>query len=342
MTESLAERLELLHLSIPLRRPFVNADGPVSVREVGLVGAFGADTTGWGEASPYPGQDVSFGRMVATAMAGDPTVTLAAAIDQANADLEARSVGRSIASSSGGGSLAISLAVGLGGAAVEGVADGVVAGVNRFKVKVAPGRVDHVREVRQRYPDVVLGIDGNGSFSVATARELLSLADHGLIYVEEPAPFTDTEALRIVKDSIDVPVFADESVRSMEDIMSCHTSSLVDGVVVKPARFGYTGALAAVSLADRVGIRWRASGLLETSVGRAYTNALACRSNAFVSDVAPASWFLERDVADTPVVGGRVALPSGPGIGFDPNEEVIGRYLVGRHDISHLLTQPVS
>ncbi len=59
---------------------------------------------------------------------------------------------------------------------------------------------------------------------------------------------------------------------------------------------------------------------------------------AFVSDVAPGDWYLEKDVIHQSVVDGQIELPSGPGIGMDPDPAVVERYLVATYDLSPLVS----
>lgn len=339
VTVQSSSRLELLHLVIPLVRPFTNASGSVSKRTIGLTKLTRGDVVGWGESSPYPGQDIDLDAAIAETRRGHKPATLMAGIDQASNDVAARIGHRRLAHTVGvtRASVPISVAVGVGSGARAAVAEAVTLGVRRFKVKVGPGEISHVSEIRRHHPDVILGIDANGSFDSESVEELAHLSDHNIAYVEEPAPAADEGVYQQVRRYIDAPMFADESVRSLVDIQAMAEGGSVDGVVIKPGRLGFSGALEAVALAEKCGLRWRASGLLETSVGRAYTNLLASLPNAFVSDVAPADWFLERDLATTVIDNGAIVLPEGDGSGVEPNEAVIDRYLIGRHDLSHLL-----
>lgn len=339
MTVPSVSRLELFHLSIPLVSPFRNAAGSLADRQIGLVKLTRGNSAGWGESSPYPGQDEALDGAIAHAMAGRPSVAIAAGTDQASHDLRARVANNPLVQAVGAfrSRVPISLAIGAGPGAEDAVTVAVDRGVKRFKVKVAPGRVDHVRAIRHRHPDLLLGIDANASFTSESVSELAELADIDIAYVEEPAEAPTEEVFARVREILDAPVFADESVRTLADIAAVASGGNVDGVVIKPARFGFTGALDAVALAEELGLRWRASGLLETSVGRSYTNMLACLPGAFVSDVAPADWFLEADVATTEIDDGEIVLRDSPGVGFDPDEEVIDRYLVERYDLTHLL-----
>jgi L-alanine-DL-glutamate epimerase-like enolase superfamily enzyme len=119
--------------------------------------------------------------------------------------------------------------------------------------------------------------------------------------------------------AIDVPVFADESVRSVTSAQAALTLDHVDGVVIKPGRLGWSGALAVRELANAAGKLWRASGLLETGIGRAYADILAACPDAFISDVAPAEWYLDTDITESRYADAYITVPTGPGLGVTPD-----------------------
>ena len=318
-----------------MRAEFHTAQVHVGSRSVGLVEMLRGDVIGWGEASPFPGQDESMADVVAAIEAEAMTPTLSAGIDQAGADWLAKSRGVSLADEVGATleSVPASVAIGLGADPVAAVARAAAKGVSRFKIKIGPGHVDHVVLIRAANQSCVLGVDANGSFDQATVGELAVFADLEIAYIEQPCDGDDVPALTALKHLIDVPVFADESIRSMADAESVLSSPLIDGAVVKPGRLGFDGALDVIELARRFGKRWRASGLLETGIGRAYTDILAGIPSAFVSDVASADWFLEQDVAPSRFVEGSISTPTGPGIGVAPSPDVLERYLVATHEV---------
>ena len=318
-----------------MRGDFHTAQTRVGSRSIGLVEMKGGGATGWGEASPFPGQDESMDEMVASLATGAATPTLRAGINEAEADWSARRSGASIAQDIGAttDSLPVSIAVGLGDDPVSTVARAVATGVSRFKIKVGPGYVDHVVLIRAANESCVLGVDANASFDESTIGELAALAGQDIAYIEQPCAGDDTVSLTRIKQLVDAPVFADESVRSVSEAESVLNSPLIDGVVVKPGRLGFDGSLAMIALAQRLGKRWRASGLLESGIGRAYTDLLAAIPSAFVSDVAPADWFLEQDVAPGRFTDGAITTPRGLGLGVQPQREVIDRYLVATYEV---------
>lgn len=323
-------RATLHHLSIPLKGRFHTASGDIGTREIGLVEVQVDGVTGWGEAPPYPGQDESFDAVLESVASGSTTLTLATAIEFAMVDAAARAKGESLATIMGvtRDTVPASIAVGLGGDPRLMAESAGALGVGRFKVKVAPGHVLHVAEVIESQPQAIVGIDANGSFDRSTIDELEAVADHGVAYIEQPCDPSDVAALERLHQIIDAPVFADETVRSASDAEDALSSPLIDGVVIKPARLGFAGSLSTIAEVERVGKRWRASGLLESGIGRSYSDLFAGLPSAFVSDVAPADWFFERDIVDSRFLDGQLVMPSGPGIGTAPDSETMERYLV--------------
>jgi L-alanine-DL-glutamate epimerase-like enolase superfamily enzyme len=322
------EQLEstLYQMDIPLLGAFSTATGRVSVRTVGLVSVSRGGTTGWGEAAPYPGQDEPFSDVIEAVRTGGMTPTLAAAIDEAVCDLVARERGESIAAEVGTpvDIVPVSIAVGVGEDALAVVDKAVAAGVGRVKVKVMPGRTDHVRDIRRQYGHLSIGIDGNGSFDSSTIAQILELQDESLAYVEQPCASLDDQATARLADA-GFDVFADESVRSAGGAAEVLSIPAVAGVVVKPGRLGWQASVVVVQMAREVGKRWRASGLLETGIGRAFTESLAAASDAYLSDVAPVEWFLSFDVVPPRGGDGYVTVAQGPGSGIDVDRDEVRR-----------------
>jgi O-succinylbenzoate synthase len=312
-------------LSIPLIDPFRTADGVIDRRVVVLV-AVGTDVIGWGEAAPYPGQDESVEALLEAASAGMMTPTLAAAVDQALADRRARTGLRSLGAP-GASTVPVCVAVGIDDAANR-VDELARRGVTRFKVKIAPGATDHLADIRREHPDIAIGVDGNRSFPSLDGTVGV-LSDVGVEFAEElltqDAPGT-SEPLT----DVGIPHFADESIRTVDDARRILASGRFTGVTVKPGRLGWTGACAVRDMARAAGRPWRASGLLETGLGRAYTDRLAAEQDAFTSDVAPADWFLASAIAPRTVVDGRVVVPAGPGVGVEPDPDAMDRFLLDR------------
>lgn len=314
----------LYHLDVPLVQPFETASGRVTMRTVGLVSITRDGVSGWGEASPYPGQDEPFDDVLSAARAGCLTQTLAAAIGEAACDLDARERGETLTAGLGTTTqeLPISLAIGMDTASHDALEIAVASGVTRVKVKVMPQRTDHVVKIRRRFPELSIGVDANASFDASNWNELLALADSNIEYVEQPFSSLDCPEVDELAES-GLLVFADESVRSQATADEALNTPGVGGVVVKPGRLGWKGSVDVVALARSAGKKWRASGLLETGIGRAYTEALASLHDAYLSDIAPAEWFFTYDIVSSRATGGFVSRPEGDGSGIEVDTSLV-------------------
>lgn len=146
------------------------------------------------------------------------------------------------------------------------------------KVKVAePGhlradeaRVEAVRDALG--PQGKLRVDANGAWTVANAQRAIKTLDrYELEYVEQPvATLEDMAALR---RSVDVPLAADESVRTAEDPLRVAGLEAADIVVLKVQPLG--GVRRALEVAEAAGLPCVVSSAVETSVGIAAGLALA-------------------------------------------------------------------
>ncbi|HEX9504610.1 MAG TPA: enolase C-terminal domain-like protein [Acidimicrobiia bacterium] len=147
-------------------------------------------------------------------------------------------------------------------------------GFSAVKVKVgAPADVDVVAAVRDVIgPRVALRIDVNGAWDVETAIDMIRmLARYDLELVEQPVASLD--GLARVRRAVQVPIAADECVRSLADARRLHELDAADVVVLKQQPLG--GVRAALAIADAAGVPAIVSSMMETSVGIAAGLALA-------------------------------------------------------------------
>ena len=319
-------------LSIPLRSPFATAAGRIAERRVILVSISDEAFTGWGEAAPYPGiTPDTIGDAWRTLERGSVlSPTASAAIDEATADLTARRNGKPLWESIGGVSRSIqsSIAVGL---EEDPVARISATGARAVKLKIQPGSdVVRVNDVRAAFPDLPIGVDANGSYRWGDRNSLLEMDGLGVQYVEQPFPADDLTSHAGLRDEIVAAVALDEPIDSETSAIRAIEADACDMLVIKPARVGMAAARAIHDLALTAGLRIKASGLLETEIGRAHTFAIATLPAAVHSDIADASSYLAGGVADT-----AFDVPSGDrypgnraGIGFDPDPASFAPYVV--------------
>ncbi|MGI9667430.1 MAG: enolase C-terminal domain-like protein [Acidimicrobiia bacterium] len=315
-------------LALPMNAAFRNAQTSADLRRVVLVEVAG-EAAGWGEAAPFPGQDERLDVLIASAREGIATPTLAAALDEATADSAARWAGDALESF--GASVPVCLAIGLDDPAAA-ISDAVDLGVRRFKVKVAGGKTSHVADIRKQFPTVAIGVDGNGSMTPGEW-DTAEVASLELSFAEELFSEMTDGAVGDFTAATGVPMFADESVRSVTDAHALIASAVPIGITIKPGRLGWSGARQVRDLCVASKRPFRFSGLLESSIGRSFTDRLATDPRATFSDVAPASWFLKDVVSGAGMTGGSVEIPTGAGMGRTPDPELLEAYRTDRIEV---------
>jgi o-succinylbenzoate synthase len=152
-------------------------------------------------------------------------------------------------------------------------------GCRTAKVKVAergqgPGddlaRVEAVRDALGSGGSV--RVDANGGWSVDEAvQRINALARFELEYVEQPCATVDE--LARVRRRVEVPIAADESIRTAGDPYRVKSRDAADIAVLKVQPLG--GVRACLHIAERIGLPVVVSSAVETSVGIAAGVALA-------------------------------------------------------------------
>jgi O-succinylbenzoate synthase len=150
----------------------------------------------------------------------------------------------------------------------------LAAGCTTAKVKVGEGddeaRVEAVRDALG--PRGRIRVDVNGAWDVdAAARNVRRLARYGLEYVEQPV--ASLEEMAELRRRVDVPLAADESVRTADDPLRIAGLEAADVVVLKVQPLG--GVWRCLEVARAAGLPAVVSSALETSVGLAAGLALA-------------------------------------------------------------------
>ena len=152
-------------------------------------------------------------------------------------------------------------------------------GCRTAKVKVAEaGQADsddiaRVAAVRDALgADGRIRVDANGAWDVARAETMLrALSAFGLEYAEQPC--ASLAELAELRQRVDVPVAADESIRRAEDPLAVRAAGAADIVVLKAQPLG--GVRAALQVAKACGLPVVVSSAVESSVGLAAGVALA-------------------------------------------------------------------
>jgi o-succinylbenzoate synthase len=146
-------------------------------------------------------------------------------------------------------------------------------------VKVKVGRRDLQRDlalvsaVRDAVgPSVALRIDANGSWDEEIAERMLRRMAHLELEMAEQ-PVEDIDALSRLRRRVQVPLAADECVRSVDDAKRLRRLGSADALVVKLQPLG--GVSRALRVAEAAGLPVIVSSMMETSVGLAASLNLA-------------------------------------------------------------------
>jgi L-Ala-D/L-Glu epimerase / N-acetyl-D-glutamate racemase len=331
-------RRTLSRLSIPLKEPFPTATGIISRRELLLLRLEDEDgAQGFGEAAPLEHYDGARLEDIARALrapAGPSAPPQArAAEEMARLDLDARRDGRPIGEP-GADAVAVNwtLPAGPPDQVAANAAEAVQAGYSCFKLKVGlPDDTERVASVRAAIgPWPALRLDANGGWTVRQAVAAIeALSVHDLELVEQPCG--TLEELAEVLHAVDVPIAADESIRTPEDVERAAAERACDVVNVKLAPAGgYAAARAALEAAARSGIAAFLSSTLDGPWGIAAALRLAAAQRPSLACGLATLELFDARLARVlpPPRAGLLAVPAGPGLGVEVSEDALAEVLV--------------
>ena len=161
--------------------------------------------------------------------------------------------------------------------------------------------------------DKPLRVDANGGWSSQQAvARLPFLEEMGVELVEQPVAPGDLAGLAAVHRASRIPIVADESCRVASDIPGL--AGAVDGINIKLAKCGsLREALRMVAVARAHRLRVMLGCMVESSLG--ITAGAHLTPLLDVVDLDGAALLAEDPFAGATIEGGRVRLPTSPGLG---------------------------
>ena len=189
------------------------------------------------------------------------------------------------------------------------------AGFKILKIKVGRDNDREIIEGIREVTDAPLYVDANEGWKdpQRVVEMIRWMEGMGVVLLEQPLPAADLHGARYIRDRVDLPIFADEAVLTVDDIPSL--ASAFDGINVKLQKSG--GLRMARRMIDRarsLGMKVLLGCMVETSVG--ITAA---------AHLSPLVDFADLDgnllIAGDPFRGvlvreGRLVLPDRPGLGI--------------------------
>jgi o-succinylbenzoate synthase len=283
--------------------------------------------------TPYDGVTVDEVMAALQSGGGGGPPQARAAEEMALLDLEASRAGRAIGEP-GADAIAVNrtLAGGPPAEVAERAAEGVSAGYSCFKVKVGlPDDAERVAAVRDAVgPWPALRVDANGAWSPADAVAAIErLKVYDLQLVEQPC--ATLEQMAEVRQAVDVPIAADESVATPADVRAAASAGACDVVNVKLAPSGgFSAARDALREARRHGLDAFLSSTLDGPWGISAALQLAAAERVRLAcGLATLELFdAALALALPPPADGLLVVPQGPGLGLAIDDEVIAEVLV--------------
>ena len=186
-----------------------------------------------------------------------------------------------------------------------------------LKIKLG-GRDDRaIIEGIRAVTDQPLFVDANEAWTdrrraVETIRWL---RDRGVVLVEQPLPAADRDGAKYVRDRVDLPIFADEAVRTIDDIAGL--AGAYDGINIKLQKAGgLRMARFMVDEARRRGLKILIGCMIETAIG--ITAAAHLAPLADHADLDGNLLLALDPYRGARVEGGRLVLTEAPGLGVEP------------------------
>ena len=182
-----------------------------------------------------------------------------------------------------------------------------------LKIKVGTADDAAILGAVRAETDKPIRVDANGGWTARQAVAALPmLKEYGVELIEQPVPPDDLDGLLEVRRASPLPIIADESCRTALDIP--RLVGRVEGINIKLAKCGsLREALRMIAIARAHQMLIMVGCMIETSLG--ITAAAHFTPLLDVVDLDGAALLKHDPFAGATIAGGRVCLPTGPGLG---------------------------
>ena len=360
----LIDTIQIAKLNIPYHKPIKVAIGEIAGAENILI-KITTDTglVGWGEASPVAyitgdTQQTNYqtAQQLARLISGkDPLAiearmreingatvaesSIRSAFDMALYDLAAKAADMPLYQFLGGAlrELRTDLTIGLQDTVEQTVAQAQAILDQGFDaIKMKTGRsgladVDHVSAVRALAgPDIAIKIDSNQGWDYPTAvANIQAMMPLNLQYSEQPLAVWDYDNLARLRDKVELPVCADESVFDHHDALKLIKQGAADYLNIKLGKSGgIHTALKINALAEAAGCKCMIGCFSESRLALSAAAHLACaKPNIVFLDLDSAMDFktdpVQGGIHFDSAVGGLIHLSDAPGHGAAMDEAAL-------------------
>ncbi len=191
-----------------------------------------------------------------------------------------------------------------------------------------------LERLRRVFPEFDIRVDYNQGLHHDIALKCVrDVAGFAPSFIEQPVKAHLRDLMARIRDAIDVPLLADESIFGPEDMAQAITMGLADGVSVKIMKSGgLTRAQSVARIAGTVGMSAYGGDMFEAGLAHlAGTHMIAATPEITLGcEFYQARYFLTEDILDGvfKIDNGQVVVPSAPGLGLAPDPEKLDKYAV--------------
>jgi len=157
--------------------------------------------------------------------------------------------------------------------------------VLKVKIGLNPGEdVERIRAIR-KMTDAKIRVDGNQGYTLKRAMKVLrEIERYEIEFAEQPIPASEIDNLKILRESVEIPIIADESVHNSLDVL--RLIGKVDGINIKLMKSGgIYEAIRMASIARAAGMKIMVGCMIETKVGIAAGTHFALGIGADYADL---------------------------------------------------------
>ena len=225
-------------------------------------------------------------------------------------------------------------------AAAEAALNAKQNGFQCVKLKVGLGlsiseEVERIAMVRDAIgPTMHLRLDANEAWQFDEAIAILSqCVPCDIQYIEQPLKAQDLVGMRTLRREIPIPIAVDEAVHSLDSVFLVLDYEVADILVIKPQLAGGLRiAQQMIQAASERGVGCIITSTLEAGIGLAAELHLAAASPLVTLECGLATLPLLVDdllVDELLVRDGFLAVPTGPGLGVELDQQALDRYSAG-------------
>lgn len=202
-------------------------------------------------------------------------------------------------------------------------------GFRWFKLKLGLGAIDDeaqtLIDMAAAHGDSVVAGDTNGGWGESESMRFLRQLDgSGVRFIEQPV--LSTAALERLASRSPVAICADESARSLADVLRLGATA-VAGVSLKLIKHGgITGVMRGAALCDQLGLSINLAGkVAESSIAAAANLHCAAAMSDTAFGCSPGNQGIARDVTHMAprFEDGAFVVPDGPGLGVEVDESLL-------------------